>query len=58
MKNKKTKTVSSKKPYALAFVPGYGATITINLNDPNLTIAEICELQDGLIAISHGNKLV
>ena len=42
MKNKKTKKVSSKKPYTLGFVPGYGATITINLNDPNLTIAEIC----------------
>ena len=56
MSNNKTKKVSSKKPYTLDFVPGYGAVITVNLNNPNLTIAEICKLQDGLIGISNGNK--
>ena len=48
MKNEKTIKVSSEKLYILDFIPGKGAILIPNLNNPDLTTAKILELQDGL----------
>ena len=43
-----TSKVSSEKLYILDFIPGKGAILIPNLNNPDLTTAKILELQDGL----------
>ena len=43
-----TSKVSSEKLYILDFIPGKGAILIANLNNPDLTTAKILELQDGL----------
>ena len=39
---------SIEKLYILDFIPGKGAILIPNLNNPDLTTAKILELQDGL----------